>query len=249
MQYILQIGAEAIEAAGAALGLGKAGLMLDTMVLQKVQELGSGAAAALNGALTAEQIASIQNFNVMFMGVDLAQRPTLAFNALLIFPALSVVTMILLNIVTMKSTGQEVTGAMKWMPWIMSLMFIGFCFQVPVGFSLYYTVSNLLMFVQMVVLKKIYDPEEFKAKLAAEIEEKKAAKHRKQTVSYVDDAGEKITKSVTPQEMARLRMEMARRLDEEKYKDEITTNEQLAAWRAQQEAEGGKKKKNKKKVG
>ena len=33
---------------------------------------------------------------------------------------------------------------MKWMPWIMSLMFVYFGFTVPVGFSLYYTASNVV---------------------------------------------------------------------------------------------------------
>ena len=250
VQYILQIGSEAIQAAGAALGLatGSTNLMLDTQLLQRIRELGEGAAAALGGTLTAEQIATIQNFNVEFMGIDLALKPTLAFNNLLIFPALSVVTMILLNIITTKMTGQQMTGGMKWMPWIMSVFFITFCFQVPVGFSLYYTVSNLLMFLQSLILKKIYNPEEFKAQLAREIEEKKEAKRRKQHVTYKDESGETVTKDVTMNEMVRLRLELARRADEEKYANEITTNEELAALRAQQAPVGGKKK-NKKKEG
>ena len=251
VQYILQVSASAIEAAGAALGLAGNPLMLDTMVLQKVQALGSGAAAALNGALTAEEIARIQDFNVLFMGIDLAQKPELAFNNLLIFPLLSVVTMILLNMVMTKMSGQQMTGMVKWMPWIMSIFFISFCFQVPVGFSLYYAVSNVLMFIQSLILRKIYDPEEYKRKLAEEMAEKKAAKRRKQTVTYVAESGETVTEEVTPHEKDRLRLEIARREDEEKYKDEITTNEELAAWRAAhpEEMGTGKKKKNKKKEG
>lgn len=244
LQYIVRLSSETIAAAGAALGLaGGNNLMLDTQVLQKVQELGSGAAAALNGTLTAAQIEAIQNFNMNFFGIDLAVKPTLAFNNLLIFPLLSVITMILLNIITTKMSGQQLTGAMKWMPWFMSIFFITFCFQVPVGFSLYYTVSNLLMFLQSVLLKKMYNPEEYKKKLAEEIAEKKAAKHRKKEVSYVDAKGQTVTTSVTPNELNKLRLEMARREDEAKYANEITTNEELAAWREEQLAQSGKKKK------
>ncbi len=244
LQYIVRISADSIAAAGEALGLaGGNNLMLDTQVLQKIQELGSGAAAALNGTMTGEQIAAIQNFNMSFFGIDLAVKPTLAFNNLLIFPLFSVITMILLNVITTKMSGQQLTGAMKWMPWFMSIFFITFCFQVPVGFSLYYAVSNLLMFLQSVVLKKLYNPEEYKKKLAAEIAEKKAAKRRKQEVTYVDAKGETVTAAMAPNELNRLRLELARREDEKKYADEITTNEELAAWRAQQAQQSGKKKK------
>ena len=252
LEYIVRIGRDTIVAAAGALGLAANAnnLMMDTQVLQKIQELGSGAAAALNDAMTAEQIAAVQGFNMHFLGIDLALKPTLAFTNLLIFPLLSVVSMVLLNIITTKMSGQQMTGAMKWMPWIMSIFFITFCFQVPVGFSLYYTVSNLLMFLQSVVLKKMYDPEEYKAKLAADIAEKKAAKHRKKHVTYQDDTGKTVEADLNPHEMDKLRLELARREDEEKYADEITTNEQLAAWRAQQEQNSGKKnKKNKKKEG
>lgn len=247
LQYIVQLSTDVIAAAGTALGLAvKGNLMLDTQVLQKVQELGSGAAAALNGAMTAEQIAAVQNFNMSFFGIDLAQKPTLAFTNLLIFPLLSVLTMILLNIVTMKMSGQEMQGAMKFMPWVMSLFFISFCFQVPVGFSLYYTVSNLLMFLQSLLLKKMYNPEEYKAQLAAEIAEKKEAKRRKKHVVYQNEAGETVEKDVAPNELAKLRLELARRQDEEKYAGEITTNEELAALRLQESETGKKKRKNKK---
>lgn len=112
---------------------------------------------------------------------------------------------------------------MKAMPWLMSLMFVGFCFRVPVAFSLYYTVSNVLMFVQSIVLKKIYDPEEYKQQLAEEIKAKKEAKKKKKEVKVRDEDGNVVVKQMTDSELAKLRLELARREDEEKYKDERTT--------------------------
>ena len=124
----------------------------------------------------------------------------------------------------MKSSGQEMQGSMKWMPWMMSLMFVWIAFTVPVAFSLYYTVSNVLMLVTSMITRKMYDPEKMKAQVAAEIEEKKKAKKAKKQVKVVDEkTGEEKLKEVTEAEMNRLRIERARAIDAELYKDERTT--------------------------
>ena len=83
-------------------------------------------------------------------------------------------------------------------------------------------VSNLLMMVQAIVLKKIYDPEKFKQQLQEEIEAKKKAKKAKKQIKTVDESGKEVVKSVTEAEMNRYRIELARKQDEEKYKDERT---------------------------
>lgn len=194
----------------------------NTAIIQMVQKgtLPSEASALL----TPEQLENIKNFNVMFMGMDLTVKPELAFNILLLFPVLSVVTMALSNIIIMKSSGQEMQGSMKWMPWMMSLMFVWIAFTVPVAFSLYYTVSNVLMLITSIITRKMYDPEKMKAQVAAEIEEKKKAKKAKKQVKVVDEkTGEEKLKEVTEAEMNRLRIERARAIDAELYKDERTT--------------------------
>ena len=194
----------------------------NTAIIQMVQK--GTLPAEASALLTAEQLESIRNFNGMFLGMDLTVKPELAFNVLLVFPILSVVTMALSNIIMMKSSGQELQGSMKWMPWIMSLMFVWIAFTVPVAFSLYYTVSNVLMLVTSIVTRKMYDPEKMKAQVAAEIEEKKKAKKAKKQVRVVDEkTGEETVKEVTEAEMNRLRIERARALDAELYKDERTT--------------------------
>lgn len=184
---------------------------------------GMDVATATGLGLTAEQVSAIQGVNMNFLGIDLSGLPSFAFNTLLIFPILSLVSMCVLNVVSMKSTGQEMTGAMKWMPWVMSLMFVSFCFTVPVGFSMYYTVSNVLMLVQTLVVKKIYDPEKYKAEMQAQIEAKRAEKKKKKQVAVKDEAtGSVVTKEVSEAELVRLRLERARAIDEEKYRDERT---------------------------
>ena len=88
-----------------------------------------------------------QDFHVTWGSLNLVAMPTISLAGwmTLIFPILSIVTMVASQLIIQKTSGQELQGSMKYMPWIMSAMFIFIGFTVPVGFSLYYTVSNLLM--------------------------------------------------------------------------------------------------------
>lgn len=217
LKYILHLPEDLINKAAESIGLVANNYTAQSELIKQVQI----APSAFSAFFSPDQLEAIQNFNVHFFGMNLMDVPQLAFNTLLILPILSVVTMAMLNVVTMKMSGQQVQGAMKWMPWIMSLMFVWFAFKVPVGFSLYYTVSNLFMFAQSVILRKKYDPEKIKAEIQAEIEAKKQAKKAKKKVKVIEN-GKETTKSVTESEMNRLRIEYARKLDEEKYKDERT---------------------------
>ncbi len=217
LQYILRIPTEALNSAAQLLGKAASDYTVQSTIISTIHSDPS----FFGNIFTAEEVDAILNFNVDFFGVNLMAMPELAFNALLIWPILSVVTMFMSNIVTMKMSGQQMEGSMKWMPWIMSLMFVWISFTIPVGFSLYYTVSNVFMFVQSIILRKMYDPEKIKAEIQAEIEEKKKAKKAKKEVKVVVD-GKEVTKSVNEAEMNRLRLEYARKLDEEKYKDERT---------------------------
>ncbi|MDY4166757.1 MAG: YidC/Oxa1 family membrane protein insertase [Fournierella sp.] len=217
LKYIMHLPAEALNAAASQLGMAANNYMAQSEIIKQVQL----DPTAFGSIFTAEQIEAMKNFNVDFLGINLMDKPGFALNALLIFPLLSIVTMAMLNVITMKMSGQQMQGSMKWMPWITSLMFVWFAFQVPVGFSLYYTVSNLFMFVQSVILRKMYDPEKLKVEIAAEIEAKKLERKAKKQVTVVEN-GKEITRSVNEAELNRLRLEMARKQDEEKYKDERT---------------------------
>ena len=62
-----------------------------------------------------------------------------------------------------------------------------------------------------------------------EVEEQIKAKRKQErqgvkstTVTYTDNSGKKVEKNVSASEMNRLRLEYARKLDEERYKDERT---------------------------
>lgn len=169
--------------------------------------------------LGADKVGAISNFNFQFFGIDLSQIPTFGFNITIIIPVLSIVTMIAMQLATTKMSGQQMTGMMKYMPWIMSLMFVTYGFTVPGGFSLYYTASNIFAFIQAVLLKKIYDPEVMKVQFQEDVERRKAEKKQKKQVVIKTATGEEQVKDVTEAELARMRLARAREMDAERYGD------------------------------
>ena len=240
LTYILHLPAEVITAAADA-GSIAAGYAQQSGIISAVVTGNSAVMGALGDSLSA-----VQGFNVFWGNLNLAAMPTISLAGwmTLIFPILSVVTMVASQIIIQKTSGQEMQGSMKWMPWIMSAMFIFVGFTVPVGFSLYYTVSNVLMVVESLIAKKIYDPEKMKAQLAAEIEEKRKAKKAKKKVTVKTDDGAEIKKEVTESELAAIRLQRAREIDAERYADERTdplTEEERAALEAEQNPKKKKK--------
>ena len=126
----------------------------------------------------------------------------------------------LFQIGTMKSTGQRMAGSMKAMARGMSLFFAWFAFTVPVGFSLYYTASNLFSWAQTALLRKKYNPEAIKKQIEEEIAAKRAEKKKKKQGKIKTEDGREIGKEVNQAELDRIRLERARALDKELYGDE-----------------------------
>ena len=145
---------------------------------------------------------------------------------LLIFPILAIITMFISTHISMKASGQEMQGSMKLMMYVMPLTYLFFCFTVPCAFSLYYVISNIIMTVQSLVMRKIYDPEKMKAEVAAEIAARRKEERRgvKSTAIQVKDekTGKVVEKQISASEMNKRRLEYARQLDAERYKDERT---------------------------
>jgi len=134
------------------------------------------------------------------------------------------VTMFVSYFVTQKlsGTGAQMQTSMKVMMLVMNLMFVSFCFNAPVGFSLYYGVSNLWQLGQSFIMYKIYSPEKFKAQYEAELAAKRAERKKKRTVTVEQD-GKQVEKEVNLAEANRIRLELARQREAELHKDERTT--------------------------
>ena len=227
LERIFHISAAALTAAGEALtasGVAFTAITRDTTIISQLVAGNSSLAACF----TPEQIATVTEFSrhMTFLGIDLTRVPKLGLSLDIVLPLLSVITMLLSTHISMKASGQEMQGSMKLTMYMMPLMYVFFCFTVPSAFSLYYVVSNILMTVQSLLMKKIYDPEKMKAEVAAEMAARKKEQKRgvKSTTIKVTDekTGEVVEKNISASEMNKRRLEYARKLDAERYKDERT---------------------------
>ena len=221
VQYILGIPKEAISAACTALGIANNGAASQTGLIEAIH---AGLASGVDTGLATEQLSSIANFNTSFLGMDMCTIPGFSFSLIMIFPIIAAVTMCISQVLSTKMSGQQaqMQGSMKVMMLVMNLMFVTFCFNAPVGFSLYYGVSNVVQIFQSYVTYKIYSPEKFKAQYEAELAAKRAEKKKKRTVT-VEQNGKQVEKEVTLGEANKLRLEMARQRAAELYKDARTT--------------------------
>ncbi|MGI5959722.1 MAG: YidC/Oxa1 family membrane protein insertase [Massiliimalia sp.] len=127
---------------------------------------------------SADMIGQIQDFNTHLFGLNLGTIPTFTWPIILI-PILSGVTSLLVSVFSMKQqakngmANQQGMGAMKAMMYIMPLFSAWIAFSLPTGVGFYWIVSNVLMFIQTVVLYKVYSPEKMKAVVEKENEERK----------------------------------------------------------------------------
>ena len=224
LQRIFHIGADALTAAGEALttlGISFTTVTRDTNIIAQV----IAGESTVTSCFTPDQVSTITEFgqHMDFFGIDLTRVPQYSLAAenlpLLIFPVLAIVTMFISTHISMKASGQQMQGSMKLTMYMMPLMYLFFCFTVPCAFSLYYVVSNIIM-------KKIYDPEKVKAEVLAEMEARKKEQKRgvKSTTIKVTDekTGKTVEKNISASEMNKRRLEYARQLDAERYKDERT---------------------------
>lgn len=227
LQRILHISSDTLTAAANAIGIAANNYQRDTGILSAVLAGNSDVTAALGDSL-----ARVTEFasHMSFFGIDLTQIPKMSLAPealpLLIFPVLSLLTMFLSTHFSMKASGQQMQTSMKVTMYVMPLMFVYISFTMPVAFSLYYTISNILMTIQSEVMRRVYDPEKVKAQVLAEIEKKQKEQRRgvKNTTVQVVDAktGEVTEKSLSASEMNKRRLDYARKLDEEKYAGERT---------------------------
>lgn len=243
VHYIFGVSNEAVKAACEAIGL--ATTNTSTMQTALIQAIHNGASIDPS-IISASVVAEIQNFNTSFFGMDMCDVPGFHLTPIAIFPAIATVTMFVSYFITQKLSGMDaqMQGSMKVMMWGMNIMFVFMCFQMPVGFSLYYGTSNIFMMLQTVLTYKVYNPEKFKAQYEAEVAAKRAAKKEVKTVT-VEEGGKKVEKNVNKRQLDQMRLEYARKLDAEKYANDRTvplTDEQRAEMEAQKAQKGKKKK-------
>ena len=231
LQRIFHIGADALTAAGEALttlGISFTTVTRDTNIIAQV----IAGESTVTSCFTPDQVSTITEFgqHMDFFGIDLTRVPQYSLATenlpLLIFPVLAIVTMFISTHISMKASGQQMQGSMKLTMYMMPLLYLFFCFTYPLAFSLYYVISNIVMTAQTQVMRKFYDPEKMRKEVEAEIAAKRKQEKRgvKNTTITVTDpkTGKTVEKNLSASEMNKRRLEYARQLDAERYKDERT---------------------------
>lgn len=175
LSYVLHLPKETVE-------------MLTTAV-QKITGEASGRAASaielsvINHAnevidalpnLSADVAEKLQNFDFTFLGVNMAATPDFkVFNLLWLIPILSGVTSLMtsaLSYMRQRKTNPEMSKnpAMGCMSFGMPLFSVYIAFQFPAGIGIYWTMSNLFMFFQTLVIGHTHSPKNVLAKVMIE---------------------------------------------------------------------------------
>ena len=192
---------------------------------------------ALRGAegISADVIEKIENMNMSFLGMNLGDQPTMAWNLLLLIPILSGVTAYASSIISTKFSAQnmEGAGAMKGLMLTMPILSIVISFSVPAGVGLYWIFSNVIAAVQTIILHKVYDPKKIAAELEAQEEQKKEEERQarieaKKEAQLARKEGrlEDITdEGLTQKELNKKKIAEARKRMSEKFGEEYVDEE------------------------
>ena len=175
-------------------------------------------------ALGADIVSKIQNFDMHFLGINLGDTPTMAFNALLLIPILSFASQMLMTVISFRNnnTGSDnpSMAGMKATMYMMPFLSAWICFSVPAGVGMYWIVSSVLSLLQMVILNKFYNPKEMAEKARIESERRreleKAERARRREEAKAGEAEAK-RKALSQKEINRQKLAEARRRDAEKY--------------------------------
>lgn len=218
--HILHIDSNLISQAIELLGDSAGGAPQLTII--NIIHSGGELAAQFKDIFGASSYMEIQNFNMNFCGLNLGTIPQSVWGFTIIIPILSFATQIISTLITMKIqsvNGQQMQGAMKWTMLLMPLLSLWFAFTLPVGVGLYWTVSNVLMIIQTLLLAKMYPPEKV-AKMKdknAEKNREKLRKKREKMEAYTQQMNERNKAAVQKAEKPRLSAEeSARQKDEAK---------------------------------
>ena len=156
-------------------------------------------------ALGSDFVQKIQDFNFVFLGIDLSQVPTMAFNLLILIPILSGLTSILISMQSIRQQKQTMgenaagSGMTKGMMLFMPVMSLVIAFQVPAGVGMYWIFTNVFSFVQGILLNKYYNPRERAEKARAEAEARREEERRQKL-----EAKQKLRESLSEAERQRL---------------------------------------------
>ena len=177
-EHILGLSGEEIKSLAGKLGMP-----------DKTNEIYHWGAKGVNEALN-EIKAGLTNINFNFFGIDLTKAPNTAPKewTVWVFPALATASTVLSSYITKKqqpkpaaNQNSDVPNTGDTMLKIMPFMTAFFTYSMPIGMSLYWTVSTVVQLIQQAIMNKFVN-EEMKSQIEEKqdaIREKKEKRHHK----------------------------------------------------------------------
>ena len=151
--------------------LDKLGSMDMTSLTNLINKAAANANATISDAANyAKEIITLKG-QFTFLGIDLTQQPTVKeFNSLWLIPIAAYLTAMLTSVVMylrQRKTNPEMAKnpSMGCMTFMSPLMSLWFAFMFPAGVGIYWVMSNIVSFVQTLVLNYFYSPQKVTAKL------------------------------------------------------------------------------------
>ena len=243
LKHILRFSKEVIEKAGELVAdvSTKAATASQQLAIISAVKANPDAFAAVE-AMEPGFIEKIQDFNLMFLGLNLGEMPSWTWPIILV-PILSGITSLgytIYSSYTQKKNAltddpQSNPMVMKGMMYIMPVFSFIFALQVPAGVGVYWTASNVISFIQHIYLNKKYNPKKLAAEIeAAEAEKKRLKKESRKEMQETIEQGKEVTKeleekALSAKELNRRKLAEARRREAEKYGEEYkeVTDEDL----------------------
>ncbi len=174
-------------------------------------------------SLGPDVISQIQGLDMNFLGINLGAVPSFAFNLLILIPLASFLSSMLMTVISMRNmpnAGGTGGAGMKATMYMMPLLSGWIAFSVPAGVGMYWTISNLLSIVQVLILNKFYNPKEMAEKARIESEQRRELEREERAkakeLAKQGDAQAKA-KAMNQKELNRQKLAEARRRDAEKY--------------------------------
>lgn len=166
LQHLLHLGKATIEEITAKAmelaGTGDLGFGAQLRAIQAVK-----AAPDAFGSLPdiGTALASIQELNLYFMGIDLSHMPSIArFDIIWVIPLMAALSTLIMSMAQnfLNVLQREQSATSQWgMAVFLTVFSVYFAFIVPAGAGLYWTVSNLLQILVMQVCNMVHNPRRY----------------------------------------------------------------------------------------
>ena len=233
LKYMLRIPAEIVEVfksvAELQTGESLAQRTIETTIIEQIKSSSAQYLAADVSAtgVSKEELAGfvsrIENLDMTIGSINLWDKPGLEWSWMLIIPVISIATIIISTLITQWATRGRVdknkqTQTTNFMMIAFSTVMFGWMsFSLPAAFGLYWSISNVVIIGQSMILRKIVNADTIREEAAEKIAEKKRQQKEAKTVKVKDKTGKVEQKELAPDELARYRLQKAREQDEKRY--------------------------------